>query len=180
MTGHINGHIDGHTNESALARRPGVMTIGDLAAATGVPVKTLRRQQDMGLICTLGRSPAGYRLFDQTALGCVAVIRNLRSLGLTETEIQSLITSFDAGGRLLGPPLATMLRRARARAQARISELQQLQQRIADFERLHHHALTGQPGAAHPWPWQPNPDTCCHDHPGDERHGDGPQHRKQA
>ena len=34
------------------------MTIGDLARRTGVAVKVLRRQQDLGLIYTRGRSPA--------------------------------------------------------------------------------------------------------------------------
>jgi hypothetical protein len=35
-----------------------------------------------------GRSEANCRPFDESALWCVQVIRNLRSLGLTLTEIQ--------------------------------------------------------------------------------------------
>jgi DNA-binding transcriptional MerR regulator len=46
------------------------MTIGDLARRTGVAVKVVRRRQDMGLIYTRGRSPAGYRIFDEKALRC--------------------------------------------------------------------------------------------------------------
>ena len=59
------------TARSGQERRSPVMTIGDLARRTSVAVKVLRRQQDMGLIYTRGRSPAGYRLFDENALRCV-------------------------------------------------------------------------------------------------------------
>jgi DNA-binding transcriptional MerR regulator len=44
------------------------MTTGDLARRTGVAVKVVRRQQDMGLIYARGRSTAGYRVFDEKAL----------------------------------------------------------------------------------------------------------------
>jgi len=49
------------------------MTIGDLARRAGVAVKVVkvvRRQQDMGLIYTRGRTPAGYRIFGEKALRC--------------------------------------------------------------------------------------------------------------
>ncbi|MFK4106062.1 MerR family DNA-binding transcriptional regulator [Streptomyces sp. NPDC019531] len=46
------------------------MTIGELSQRTGVPVRTLRKYTDLGLIHTLGRSPANYRLFDTDALWC--------------------------------------------------------------------------------------------------------------
>ena len=38
------------------------MTIGSLSRRTGVPVKTLRTYEDLGLIYTVGRSPGNYRL----------------------------------------------------------------------------------------------------------------------
>lgn len=123
------------------------MIIGDLARRTGVPVKVLRRHEDMGLIYTLGRSPAGYRLFDEDALWCVETIRTLRLLGLTEAEIRHLAHSadrHDEGCQLIGPQLAEILRRVRARTQTRIRELEQLQWRVENFERRHRTALAGQ------------------------------------
>ena len=45
-----------------------LVTIGDLARRTGVAEKVVRRQQDMGLIYTRGRSPGGYHVFDEKAL----------------------------------------------------------------------------------------------------------------
>jgi hypothetical protein len=47
-----------------------LMTIGDLARRTGVAEKVVRRQQDMGLIYTRGRSPARYHIFDEKAFRC--------------------------------------------------------------------------------------------------------------
>ena len=51
-----------------------VMTIGTLARRTGVPVKTLREYEDLGLIYTVGRSAGNYRLFGEEALWCVGVV----------------------------------------------------------------------------------------------------------
>ena len=67
-----------------------VMTIGTLARRTGVPVKTLREYEDLGLIYTVGRSPGNYRLFGEEALWCVGIVGTLRGLGLTLSEIQEL------------------------------------------------------------------------------------------
>lgn len=122
------------------------MTIGDLARRTGVPVKVLRRHEDMGLIHTLGRSPAGYRIFGEDALWCVETIGTLRSLGLTEAEIRHLAHSADRndeGCQLIGPQLAEVLRRVRARTESRIRQLEQLQWRVENFERRHRSALDG-------------------------------------
>lgn len=133
-----------------------VITIGDLARRTGVRVKTLRRHVDMGLIYTRGRSPAGYRLFDEDALWCVQVIRTLRALGLTESEIQQLAASHDECTDLVGPHLARLLERSRARVDERIRELEQLHARIDQFQHQHQDALAGQPSAP-VRPWGPNP-----------------------
>ncbi|HEY3869111.1 MAG TPA: MerR family transcriptional regulator [Actinocrinis sp.] len=62
----------------------------DLSRRSGVPVKTLREYEDLGLIYTVGRSAGNYRLFDSEALWCVEVVGALRSLGLTLAEITEL------------------------------------------------------------------------------------------
>ncbi len=125
-----------------------VMTIGELSRRTGASVKALRRYEGMGLIYTLGRSPANYRLFDESALWCVQVIRNLRALGLTMAEVRELGRVYlGRPDQPIGRHLAERLRAVRARLDARIAELQELRQRISYFE-LHYEAeLAGQPGA---------------------------------
>src|SRR6476620_2912486 len=81
----MTSHNPAATKDGAA---PGaLMTIGTLARRTGVPVKTLREYEDLGLIYTVGRSAGNYRLFGDEALWCVGVVTTLRSLGLTLSEI---------------------------------------------------------------------------------------------
>ena len=122
----------------------GLMTIGELSRRTGTPIKALREYADQGLIYTAGRSPANYRLFDPSALWCVAVIRGLRSLGLTLTEIGELAAVYlGQPGQPIGPYLAGRLDVVRQRLDTRIRELTELRQRIDDFEACYHRELAG-------------------------------------
>lgn len=114
------------------------MTVGELSCRTGVPVKTLREYTDLGLICTLGRSPANYRLFDSDALWCVRWIGELRDLGLTVAEIrESTRECLQRSDQSTGPRLAELLRRSRQRLKARIAEQQRIPARIEAFEAGH-------------------------------------------
>lgn len=114
------------------------ITFEELARRTGAPLKALRRYEDMGLIYTRGRSPVGQWLYDGDAVRCVQIIRALSMLGLTETEIQQLAACSAEGGKLVGPELGAMLRRVQDRTRTRIKELEQLSQRVQDFERRHY------------------------------------------
>jgi DNA-binding transcriptional MerR regulator len=119
------------------------MTIGTLARRTGVPVKTLREYEDLGLIYTVGRSPGNYRLFGEEALWCVGVVGTLRGLGLTLSEIQDLVARYlERSAEPIGPRLAQALQAVRARTEARIIELQGLLHRIAEFEAGHRDELS--------------------------------------
>jgi MerR family transcriptional regulator, copper efflux regulator len=109
----------------------GLMTVGELSRRTGTPARALRAWTDMGLVYSAGRSPAGYRLYDESALWCVAVIGELRGLGLTIAEIRDLAAVYlGRPGEPVGPHLAALLRRARDRADARIASLRDLRERI--------------------------------------------------
>lgn len=120
------------------------MTIGQLSRRTGVSVKALRRYEDMGLVYSLGRSSAGYRLFDRTALWCVDQIQKLRGLGLTEAQIRHLEAVRQRHpDQPIGPHLAAMLEQVRARVDARLNELRGLRQRIDAFETRYRQDLAG-------------------------------------
>lgn len=120
------------------------MTVGELSRRTGVPVKALREYTDWGLIGNLGRSPGNYRLYPPDALWCVRAIGQLRSLGLTLTEIRQA-AQVAAGDRdAAGPVLAERLRAARARVERRIAELEQIRRSIDEFETAHRAELAGQ------------------------------------
>ena len=128
------------TERSTRRARP--MTVGELSHRTGVPVKTLREYTDLGLIYTLGRTPANYRLFTTDALWCVRFIGELRSLGLTVAEIRELTTAYlDSPDRPAGPCLAELLHRSRERLLRRITAQQQILDRIEKFETEHQQHL---------------------------------------
>ena len=111
------------------------VTIGSLSRRSGVPVKTLRTYEDLGLIYTIGRSPGNYRLFGEEALWCVGVVTGLRGLGLTLDEICRVAASYlQDTGEPAGPRLATLLQAVRARTEQHIAELQERLQRIDEFE----------------------------------------------
>jgi DNA-binding transcriptional MerR regulator len=121
------------------------MTIGQLARRTGVPIKTLREYEQLGLIYTLGRSESNYRLFGEEALWCVQVIRTMRSLGLTLKEIQDLAALYlERPDEPIGPHFGEKLEAALTRIEARITELQALRQRIRDFQSAHAAELAGE------------------------------------
>jgi DNA-binding transcriptional MerR regulator len=120
------------------------MTIGELARRTGLSHKSIRELEGLGLIYSAGRSDANYRLFDETAIWCVQVIRTLRSLGLTLKEIQALAAlHHERPGEPIGPHLAAMLERAERRIEERFAELASIQRRIEDFRHRNGAALAG-------------------------------------
>lgn len=119
------------------------MTIGALSRRTGVPVKLLREYEDAGLIYTAGRSAGNYRLFDDEALWCVGVITRLRAVGLTMAEIRELTTDYLHNTEPIGPRLAQLLASARERTSTRIQALQQLLERVDQFEADHADELAG-------------------------------------
>lgn len=121
------------------------MTIGALSRRTGVPVKQLRRYEDLGFIYTVGRSGGNYRLFDESALWCVEVVETWRSLGLTLTEISDLVGVYLASPEEnIGPRLADRLQAVRERTTARIDELRRLLRRIDAYEAEYRSALDGE------------------------------------
>ncbi|MFI8895718.1 helix-turn-helix domain-containing protein [Streptomyces paradoxus] len=62
--------------------RPDVLTIGQLAHRTGLPVRTLRFWSDEGAVPPVTRSASGYRLYDAASVARVELVRTLRELGL--------------------------------------------------------------------------------------------------
>ncbi len=120
------------------------ITIGSLSRRTGVPVKTLRAYEDMGLIYTVGRSPGNYRLFGEDALWCVGVVTGLRGLGLTLEEICGIAATYlQNADEPAGPRLATLLQAVRARTKQHIAELHERLHRIDEFEEAWAAELAG-------------------------------------
>ncbi|HZT96100.1 MAG TPA: MerR family transcriptional regulator [Chloroflexota bacterium] len=67
------------------------LTIKDVSAETGVSRSALRYYEDEGLLAPSGRTAAGYRLYDCSAVGRVGFIQRAKSLGLGIREIKQLL-----------------------------------------------------------------------------------------
>jgi len=73
------------------------LRIGQVAEATGLPVKTVRFYCDQGLIVTVARSAGGYRLFDPAVVGELGLIRVLRAMDVPLPEIRRILDVRRAG-----------------------------------------------------------------------------------
>ena len=70
-----------------MDEQPGLLTIGQLARRTGLPVRTLRFWSDEGAVPPVSRSASGYRLYDAAAAARVELVRTLRELGFALPEV---------------------------------------------------------------------------------------------
>lgn len=71
--------------------------IGELAERVGLSTPTLRYYEDIGLLESSERSPAGYRLYDATAEARLGFIARAKRLGLSLDEIRDLVQIWDGG-----------------------------------------------------------------------------------
>lgn len=69
------------------------MTIGQLAARTGLSVRTLRFYADSGVLPEAGRSEAGYRLFGSGAVARARLVRALRELGVGLEDVKRVLSA---------------------------------------------------------------------------------------
>ena len=68
--------------------------IGEAAISTGVPPKTLRYYEELGLVRP-GRTESGYRQYDGEAIDRIEFILKAKQLGFTLNEIADVLTLKD-------------------------------------------------------------------------------------
>ncbi len=83
----------------AVDDRP-TWSIGELAAAASVSVRTIRHYEAEGLLMPAARTRAGYRRFDADAAGRLYRVVALRSLGLGVAEVRDLLAAPDPDAAL--------------------------------------------------------------------------------
>lgn len=70
------------------------MNIGDVADRTGLPAKTIRYYEDIGLV-TPRRSENGYRVFRDNDLHKLAFLGRARALGFTIEDCRTLMALYE-------------------------------------------------------------------------------------
>lgn len=71
--------------------------IGSVAKKSGVPIKTIRYYEELGLLKAAGRTEGGYRLFDRDIFTRLSFIKRAQSLGLSLAEIKEFLEVHDRG-----------------------------------------------------------------------------------
>lgn len=119
------------------------MTIGQLAARSGLPVRTLRFYADAGVLPEAGRTEAGYRLFGPEAVARARLVRTMRELGVGLADVKRVLSAeaslagvAAAHARALDAQIRTLrLQRAVLGAVARSTEPEELE-RMTDLTTL--------------------------------------------
>ena len=68
-----------------------MLTIGQLAHRSGVPVRTIRFWSDEGVLPETDRSRGGYRRYDARAVARLDLVRTLRELGMGLDDVRTVL-----------------------------------------------------------------------------------------
>ncbi len=74
------------------------MNIGEVAERSGIPPKTIRYYEDIGLVRP-ARSENGYRAFGETDLHKLAFLGRARTLGFSIEDCRTLLGLYEDEGR---------------------------------------------------------------------------------
>jgi DNA-binding transcriptional MerR regulator len=103
--------------------------ISALAKQAGVPVKTIRYYEDVGLLPRPSRTASGYRLYAPESADRLHFIKKAQNLGLRLEEIREILDLADRGRCPCGHVQA-FLRKRLAELQQKIADLRLIEQRV--------------------------------------------------
>lgn len=75
---------------------PTTMHIGELADRTGLSSRTIRHYDEVGLLHPSGRTEGGFRLYTDTDVTRLLIIRRMKPLGFTLEQMAELLAVVDA------------------------------------------------------------------------------------
>jgi MerR family transcriptional regulator, copper efflux regulator len=79
-----------------LVKEP-LKQIGEVAKESGVPIKTIRYYEELGLLQASDRTEGGFRLFNSEVFARLKFIKRAQHLGLTLLEIKEFLDVHDDG-----------------------------------------------------------------------------------
>lgn len=123
--------------------------ISQLAERVGIPSTTLRFYEQVGLL-PARRSSAGYRMYDDSAIGRLRFVVAGKRLGLPLTEIRDLLAVRDAG------LCADVRDRLRPLLVDHVAEAERQSAELAAFTDLLRRALVEVDGSDRPGPCEPD------------------------
>ncbi|MFN6456194.1 MAG: heavy metal-responsive transcriptional regulator [Nostoc sp. EfeVER01] len=73
------------------------LLIGQVTALSGVPIRTIRYYESLGLLNSSGRTEGGFRQFSLDILTRLSFIKRAQNLGLSLEEIKDILNIHDKG-----------------------------------------------------------------------------------
>ncbi|ALG90655.1 MAG: Cu(I)-responsive transcriptional regulator [Confluentimicrobium sp.] len=107
------------------------MNISQAATRAGLPAKTIRYYEEIGLI-TPGRGANGYRDFSQTDVHNLRFLARARSLGFTIEECRALLTLYADKGRASGD-VKRIAQKHLEQIDSKIAELRSMRATLSDL-----------------------------------------------
>ncbi|MGH3726282.1 MAG: MerR family transcriptional regulator [Mycobacterium sp.] len=75
------------------------MQIGQVAARTELSIRTIRHYDEVGLVTPSARSTGGFRLYTESDVERLLLIRRMKPLDFTLTEMRDLLDAIDTLNR---------------------------------------------------------------------------------
>ncbi|MFF2230971.1 MerR family transcriptional regulator [Streptomyces anulatus] len=116
------------------------MQIGEVAARTELSLRTIRHYEETGLVAPSARSQGGFRLYTETDVARLMVIRRMKPLGFTLDQMRELLDAtdrLDGDDQLDAGKREELLARVRAYQQTAAEQVEKLRVQLAraeDFE----------------------------------------------
>ncbi|WP_431992216.1 MerR family transcriptional regulator [Streptomyces albogriseolus] len=113
------------------------MQIGEVAARTELSLRTIRHYEETGLVIPSARSQGGFRLYTETDVARLMVIRRMKPLGFTLEQMRDLLDAtdrLDAGTGLDADERDALLERVRTYRQAAAEQVAKLRIQLARAE----------------------------------------------
>lgn len=108
-----------------------LLTIGEMAARTGVAASALRFYEERGLICS-ARSESGHRRFVRATVRRVTFIAFAQRIGLTLDEIRAAMDQLPHDRAPVRAEWEALTSMWRERVEMRIAELERLKNSLSD------------------------------------------------
>lgn len=105
------------------------MNIGDVAEKSGLPAKTIRYYEDIGLVTPL-RDSNGYRAFRETEVHKLAFLGRARAIGFTIEDCRNLLELYEDESRSSSEVKEIALQHLR-RIDQKINDLREMRETLS-------------------------------------------------
>lgn len=112
-----------------------MLTIGRLGSLTGLEPKTLRYYDRVGLVRPTGRTPAGYRVYNEDTVNRLHFIRRAKALGMALADIRRILAVRDEGAAPCQHVIALVTDNL-TKVEGQIAHLERLRSDLRRFRRL--------------------------------------------